>query len=521
MSKNKDFHKPSSEEYTVPTKVNRLSEASGSKCLTSNKGKHDILSKVLTYADDSSEDESENKNTVYDLIDQISKFKEDNSVSAKPDTILSFIGHASGIALLYRGDVQIRYSELKQKSFKQDLQVLYNSLDNSRNKLKDMVGINHQERKTLETFIDGKIKSLPRNMQSLKSVENSTTKEIFEKYFYLPYPLNSHFEGFQRKTLKKNSSNSSKEKTFTSDEERVNFDLSDTESKDFVVEFLSHLRLHNRLDKRTSKNFLKCESEEFRQLVKILCKHITDNQLTKNSDYADKSFTFWKNLRSVNFNNNIGFKKMENEKQGKRPYEVTHRIEKVFFKEYPSSRNIKTTYENLFGEEEIEDFDKILQYRINIKKAGDGSTPSYKALCLWYLLFGCEVKRNPASLIHINMALDIAQENPNKTEIKKDVKNNIPMTIADIRIVESAMCLNEFFGKYMPINYQYNPRNHGIEDSKHVLIEREAEITKKWLELKKGKVYAKELIKKCATDDNTVKEIYGLIRGSYEEWRFI
>jgi hypothetical protein len=284
----------------------------------------------------------------------------------------------------------------------------------------------------------------------------------FSSNFTLPNPVNG---GLIRQTLAPLSS-----------APRVQLDLSEVRSDDFVVEFLAHLRLHNRSEKRHIKS-------------KEICKH-----------------TNWKIVAS---DTGEAVVELDNHNYG------NCRNEQVLYK-----GDKHATYEVIFNDIGLSEFTKtLLAVRINIKKPPP-ATVSSDHLSLWYLLFGCEVIKNPAALIHHNMAFDLAcaEQNPfllNEYQQPKWVEILAYCPMLQRGAIQQAMGLNGKYSEFMPHRYLYQS-----ESSYPVtwMVGLEANITKQWLELKLGKGVSSYLISKCATDDDAAKAIWDLVTESFDGW---
>jgi hypothetical protein len=123
---------------------------------------------------------------------------------------------------------------------------------------------------------------------------------------------------------------------------------------------------------------------------------------------------------------------------------------------------------------------------------------------LWYTIFGVEVSRNPATLIHFNMFLDLVQVEYNKISWSSFYKY-FPMSESDI--VVKAKWLNELYNDFMPHKHKYDfDTTYTIKINE--LIKKNF-ITKKWLKFK----LKVEEINDCSTIENIQK-----IQESYNVW---
>ena len=109
-------------------------------------------------------------------------------------------------------------------------------------------------------------------------------------------------------------------------------------------------------------------------------------------------------------------------------------------------------------------------------------------MSLWYTIFGVEVSRNPATLLHVNMLFDSVQAGIirwdswiNTYSIIDSFYKFFPMAIAEI--VLKAKNLNDYYNDFMPHmhTYVFDTR---YDDNINELIKREALVTKIWLNFK-------------------------------------
>jgi len=267
------------------------------------------------------------------------------------------------------------------------------------------------------------------------------------------------------------------------------FDLSLIPEENFVVEFLAHLRLHNRSEKR----------------------HLNNKEICK--DISWKIFDAEENI--VRINNQTDW------------YKKGCRNEIVYFddsKEWYSYRDVWDEYGEQLNDQQILgegdnaqinlNFCNILtETRINIKKATE-KLPGL--LPFWYLSFGCEVIRNPAAIIHFNMVLDLIQSGSVSNGV--EVIDMIPMSASDS--INPAMKLNKLYAEYMPHDYSYN-LGHYVYNKPEIesLIKREAQITKEWLKLKLGEVDFGDLVERYDADPSeVVAEVWDCVSKSFKDW---
>lgn len=107
-----------------------------------------------------------------------------------------------------------------------------------------------------------------------------------------------------------------------------------------------------------------------------------------------------------------------------------------------------------------------------------------------YLLFGCEVARNPASLIAHQMMLDLIISGKEEWKyffgeaekvagkVKEKSKPNMPMAAEGA--VPQARNLHHIFGDYMPWPYKYQ----GVEADPSPLLKSQNQLVEKWLRAK-------------------------------------
>ncbi|MFN7038844.1 MAG: hypothetical protein ACK4OM_04685 [Alphaproteobacteria bacterium] len=111
-----------------------------------------------------------------------------------------------------------------------------------------------------------------------------------------------------------------------------------------------------------------------------------------------------------------------------------------------------------------------------------------------YLLFGTEVVRNPAALVHHQMALDlILKDQMTWQEFFTDSNERkalMPMEIRsekkdEIGAVKCARTLHLTYNKYMPHSYNYPKEGVSIDHPKYIeLVNREGSLVEKWFDSK-------------------------------------
>lgn len=435
------------------------------------------MSKGYSISIDDSSDEEDEVQT-YDITEKIQEFKIVKKETLDQDDLLSFITHATSIYSLYSLPVQKRYYELKKEKLSTELSF------KSDEEIKEEINSSLEARKSYA----GKnwVYDNYQKMQSIFSVikEDMFNKIVQDKRAYteaiLKYESDSYLaidNLFKEKDLKPedmpNLSNNFPRPSVVNQFTRKTldnpyFNLSAIAEEDFVVEFLSYLRLHNRSEKR----------------------HINNGEKCKNT-----TWTVFESKEAVELDN-------QNEYSG-------CRNEQVHF-------NSKwDNYSMILSYPKPEEVQVLLDAGINIKRVHNPDNLSSKSLSLWYLLFGCEVIKNPSALIHHNMAFDLVKAR--KLEWTEDDNDQmiemVPMFKAGM--IKEAMKLNSEYSEFMPHKYLYQKNDaYVLKD----LVKREACITKKWLELKLGKAVSGYLINQCVTDNNAAKAIWELILESFDGW---
>lgn len=107
-----------------------------------------------------------------------------------------------------------------------------------------------------------------------------------------------------------------------------------------------------------------------------------------------------------------------------------------------------------------------------------------------YLIFGCEVARNPAMVIFSHMILGLMKKNLSLEEAITNNKENfsdgglLPMTPDDA--VALARTIQAIYHNYMPYHYKYRGRKLATREKIKDLIEREAKLMHKWLSQEEG-----------------------------------
>lgn len=263
-------------------------------------------------------------------------------------------------------------------------------------------------------------------------------------------------------------------------------DLSTHDENIRSTEFLANLRLHNRIEKRQMKNY---------------------NEMKKYSKYGCVKDIKWydKEVIKVSFSHN-GL-----------------REEIVYYKS--SDKNCKLSYLEIYtkletllaGDNNLGKFDKL----------EDDNDVKYNTSVLEYHIFGCEAIKNPAAFIHNHMVLDLIKD---KEMTWEDAlcKEQLPMVIGGA--IMGARKVNSCYKEFMPHPYlydkdyeslSYHPNYYNDHTKKaKLLLEKEVNITKKWLEWKLGKGISKYVIKNCCeeNDKEAIKAIWECILEAAEEW---
>jgi hypothetical protein len=248
-----------------------------------------------------------------------------------------------------------------------------------------------------------------------------------------------------------------KRKTYKKD---ILFDLS--KAQNFVAEFLVMLRVFIRSDKRRIRNGKNNNLDPEMKLLRIHKNVYIQTIYCKNKSKIE-NVLFFKTIHEAN-----NFEIRTNDPKERLTYTQ-------FFKKL-SKNSLKI----------------LLAKRINIVQDDIKFENDYQKnifMALWYTIFGVEVSRNPATLIHFNMFLDLIQAG--KISWRK-LFVYFPMSESDI--VVKAKWLNELYNDFMPHKhkYDYDTRksvrieNRSIEkdQGRLDLITREAYTTKEWLKFK-------------------------------------
>jgi len=246
------------------------------------------------------------------------------------------------------------------------------------------------------------------------------------------------------------------------------FDLSNIETSNFLVEFLARIRLLIRSDKRRIRKIQRQE--------KYTCWKICETNVIIKTSFFISIYPPWVGRKNEN---------------------VMANSERLTYTQYISS--LRKNSLNI-----------LINKRINIVQDDIKFENDYQKnvfMAFWYTIFGVEVSRNPATLIHINMFLDLIQAG--KISWRK-LFVYFPMSKSDI--VLKAKNLNQLYNEFMPHKHKYDFDN-SIDGDLNELIISEALVTKEWLKFKlKG-----EEINDLSTIEN-LEKVHKTIQESYNFW---
>jgi hypothetical protein len=252
------------------------------------------------------------------------------------------------------------------------------------------------------------------------------------------------------------------------------FDLSNIETSNFLVEFLSRIRLLIRSDKRRIRNG-----------------QVQDNntcwKICETNIFIETQFSF-------NDYSTPETKKNENVKANSKRLTYTQYIDEL--------SKIESSFNILIDK-------RITITQDAIKSLQDDQKNIFMAF--WYTIFGVEVSRNPATLIHFNMFLDLIRAEKISWS---QIFNYFPMSKS--KIVLKAKILNYYFNEFMPHKHKYD-FDVSCDDNINILITGEAFITKEWLKFKFND--AKET-KDYSTIEN-IEKIHNIIQESLDDWKLI
>lgn len=142
-----------------------------------------------------------------------------------------------------------------------------------------------------------------------------------------------------------------------------------------------------------------------------------------------------------------------------------------------------TKYGNLWKEckSQLGDIKKLRIFTNEMRK----ENLSYFAAKFHCLLFGLEVMRNPSALIHQMMLFDLMERGRIRWE---EIHEKMPMALEEV--VEASRYKNSVYSAFMPHNYLYDVERDISyrSDIESELLERELDLTKKWLEKDLSKI---------------------------------
>ncbi len=280
-----------------------------------------------------------------------------------------------------------------------------------------------------------------------------------------------------------------------------------TDNIEDVSDFLAQIRLSNRSKKREIKNLKEAPARKDFQ----------------DDDILSRITRFWK------FNDGV----VAQETQTISSSILAREAEVVNLGSYPDindmlSEKIITKFNQKYPDKEIEDKDIAKWVRQKLKgevldieddldiERLDVDKINRFVTEFTYLLFGCEVARNPASLVSHQMMLDliIAEEKTWEDFLGSKLnETQQEMPMAPIGAVPEGRAANAFFAQYMPWEYEYP----GEESSYERLIKAENDLFEKWLEYKKINSQFSEEGLLLACDDWFGIDMQRVIYGSEEE----
>lgn len=414
----------------------------------------EYLSRLSTYGNDSSDEEDEVE--TYDIVGQVREYK----TNVKDGLILPFVVHAVAIKFLYSESIQKKYYEKKREACANSFQVpdeedISSSVVNSTNRVyswnkKSLTQTKEEFLEKIFEIINGDITKFCKTKFSIENLLGFFQPFDEQDTLYLGDLVG--WQGKELGTLKDKIT--LKEEYITKYDKDDCIDISASEPVDFFVK----LRLHNRTDKRLEKAGV----------------------IFKKSDtwqYHDEAL--------VEVNHGINLAKKNN----------TYRGEEVKFNSNTMS------YPNIYKSENItlSDCDQLTKPFCKIEI----SELSQNAASLHYLLYGTEVVRNPSTLIHNMMAMELISNG--KMSWKEAFDNRgIPMCIKGA--IGASRMINEENSEYMPHKYIYD--NYNMDDNyyketysnKQTLIKTEKDLVVKWLKLKFGDQYQQVCFNKDGLD---------------------
>lgn len=309
--------------------------------------------------------------------------------------------------------------------------------------------------------------------------------------------INERFENFfnEHEEFKINSGiiniNRTNEFLLTSNDKI--FDLTNSNKETFVLDFLAHLRIQNNLEKFKLRNGLPLENVKWKFFK------------------SDKDFDLV-TINSIYF----GYERHER---------ITYSFQSSIPRWNEIIRNVRV--------------EPLLRGFINIKEAEIGSLEPDQ-ICLWFHLFGCEAKKNPAAFIHHCMLFDLIIYNIIH-DIIKDIINEIINENIDTNsnydsknwdwsvlgcfgkvpmmqkgAIQEALKLDATYKEFMPIRYEYQDNvdinTYNVDYT--TLVNRETKIFKDWLTLKNI------IIDENETNEEKISKLESALQESFKRWGF-
>lgn len=385
------------------------------------------LKKYEVFGEDSSDEEDDVSG--YDVKQKLSDFeKVKNNFPGFIHKKLSFIIYAVAIKFLYSSNIQNAYYEKKKKFRCYEAIFGYEQLESEIEKTALQIVDGNKElilsvvKNTISTKIYDDLAGF------FKAFRNENMANFFEN-------LTSPEGDFRYKKFGLLNNLSSIFFNEVWDEERIFFADDESDVFDSII-FFSKLRLQNRLAKR-----------------RMIFKPIFSAESTQKSfkwKYSNTNTVFVLNKYTCN----------------------DVKLEYVVF-----DSKTDTKYGNLWKEckSQLGDINKLRIFTNGMRK----EYLSFFAAKFHCLLFGLEVMRNPSALIHHMMLFDLIERGQIRWE---EVHDKMPMALEGA--VEASRYKNSVYSAYMPHNYLYDvERDISYQsDIESELIEREHDLTKKWLE---------------------------------------
>ena len=440
------------------------------------------------------DDSKDEENTVedYNISKNFSEFidtnKEKFPFNGCNNFVLSFITHAAGVYLLYSSKVKKKYYELKQ-SLKIDQTELVTA-DKIIPQFLSAIKKKHEHlqrpyssqkwEKQVKDFVAKNILAIQKSIYSIDDLQGLISASLQDdKVCLIAREL-----FLPRKVLNE-------------------IDLIKIETN---TDFFAILRLHNRLEKRELKN------------------------------REDKKEDSFRSVRKIKWGEDIGVSRI---------YKQTNILKSESVLYSGETLNYAHIYNEMFQDPQ----QCILYERILFRHIIPGEADIEEASNIrvfYYHLFGCEAIKNPAAFIHNKMVLDLIEAK--KLTWQKALKEReLPMTM-DGAIMASRI-INSTYNDFMPHKYlydkDYTTLGYGQKISEvnrkdaNLLLKKEINITRKWLERKLGKSISGYMIDKCCkvvktaddkkeessktqkiyiVDSDAIHAIWELILESCKEW---